>query len=439
MALSRKRLRDRAAAKTSAPDSSAPALLSDLLSRGRRMVLFRSLRQRSFALLWAGQTLSRLGDSLYRIALAWWVLEKTGSATAMGKVLIFSLTPMLLFLLVGGVVVDRFHRLKLMLASDVLRGSIVLVVAFLAQTHQLEVWHVYAASALFGAVNAFFQPAYAVIVPEIVPAEELTSANSLTVLSKQLADIVGPTLGAAAVALGSAPLAFAFNGLSFFISAACLAPLLNLPALKGIKKETPGVIRDLREGISAILGSKWLWLTIAISALGNATLNGPMFVAMPLRIKEELHADVGALGLVYSMIALGAVLATVWLGRSARMRRRGLTSYIVWVVGGLSVVACGLPLPVVGLWAAALVCGAAITSFYLIWMNTLQELVPRQVLGRVSSIDLLGSLCLLPVGHGVTGWAADRIGASMVFIIGGAITLGLAAFGLTQREIRQLD
>jgi DHA3 family tetracycline resistance protein-like MFS transporter len=403
------------------------------------MSLFRSLKHPSFALLWGGQALSRLGDSLYRIALAWWVLEKTGSATAMGTVLIFSYAPMVLFLLVGGVAVDRFHRLKLMLASDIVRGTIVLVIALLAATGRLEVWHVYVASALFGAVNAFFQPAYTVIIPEIVPVDALTSANSLTVLSKQLADIVGPAIGAAAIALGSPSFAFALNGLSFFVSAACLAPLMNRHALRGVKKESPGAVRDLREGISAILRSTWLWFTISVAALGNATLNGPVSVAMPFLIKEELHAGVGALGLVYSMIALGAVLATIWLGRSTRVRRRGLTTYGAWVICGLSVLACGLPISLVGIWLAALVCGASITACSLIWTNTLQELVPREVLGRVSSIDLLGSYCLMPVGYGVTGWATDQIGASMVFVIGGAVTVGLAALGLSQREIRQLD
>jgi MFS family permease len=96
------------------------------------MALFRSLSYRSFALLWGGQTISRLGDSLYQIGLAWWVLEKTGSAAAMGAVFIFSFAPMLLFLLVGGVAVDRFRRLRIMLISDVLRGLIVGIVALLA-------------------------------------------------------------------------------------------------------------------------------------------------------------------------------------------------------------------------------------------------------------------------------------------------------------------
>src|SRR2546423_7205713 len=107
------------------------------------MTLFKSLTIRSFALLWSGQQLSALGDSLYRVALAWWVLEKTGSATAMGTVLICSMTPMLIFLLLGGIAVDRFPRLRLMISSDLLRGIVVGAVAALAFAQLLEVWHIY--------------------------------------------------------------------------------------------------------------------------------------------------------------------------------------------------------------------------------------------------------------------------------------------------------
>src|SRR6185436_13608494 len=135
------------------------------------MSLFRSLAYRPFALLWAGQTISRIGDFLYEIALAWWVLEKTGSATAMAGVLIFAFTPMLLFLLIGGVAVDRYPRVRLMLASDLLRGLVVTLVAALAFSQQLEIWHVYIASLIFGLVDAFFQPAYTALVPEITPHE----------------------------------------------------------------------------------------------------------------------------------------------------------------------------------------------------------------------------------------------------------------------------
>src|SRR5262245_616238 len=234
------------------------------------MALFSSLQYRSFALLWSGQTLSLVGDHLYQIALAWWVLEKTGSATAMGMVLIFSFTPMLLFLLIGGVAADRFSRVPLMFLSDLARGCVVCLVALLAWAQRLDIWHIYLASLIFGLVDAFFQPAYTAAVPELTPADSLTSAHSLTSLSQQLGRIVGPLLGAAMVTVGGTAAAFALNGLSFFVSAACLVPLLsiNRPAPSS-NSQSSSVFHDLREGLGTVLAVPWLWITIGLLALAN--------------------------------------------------------------------------------------------------------------------------------------------------------------------------
>src|SRR5215213_6562896 len=111
----------------------------DLLRSLASMAIFRSLGSQSFALVWSGQTLSRIGDFLYQVALAWWVLEQTGSATAMASLLIVSFAPALLFLLIGGVAVDRFSRIKIMLASDVVRGLVASGVAVLAICHLLQI------------------------------------------------------------------------------------------------------------------------------------------------------------------------------------------------------------------------------------------------------------------------------------------------------------
>src|SRR5262245_55128793 len=106
--------------------------------------MFKALSSRSFALLWSGQTISRLGDQIYGLALAWWILEKTGSAIAMSMVFVCSFLPMILFSLIGGVAVDRYSRLRVMLGSDLGRGLIVAFVAVLAAFQWLEVWHIYA-------------------------------------------------------------------------------------------------------------------------------------------------------------------------------------------------------------------------------------------------------------------------------------------------------
>jgi DHA3 family tetracycline resistance protein-like MFS transporter len=403
------------------------------------MSLFRALRHRSFALLWAGQTASRLGDSLYQVALAWWVLQKTGSSVAMGAVLIFNMTPMLIFLLVGGVMVDRFPRPWLMLVSDLMRGLLLTLASVMAFAGWLEIWHVYAISFVFGFVDAFFQPAYRATVPEVTPVEALTSANSLTSLSGQLSGIIGPAMGAAIVKLGGTPLTFALDGASFFIGGLGLLPLLKLATSPRSRQVPHGMIGDLREGLGAVLASPWLWVAIAVAGLSNITYAGPMDVALPFLIKDHLKADVSVLGWFYSLSSLGAVLAAIGLGRTTRIRRRGLKLYGAWMLVGVLVFAIGWPIGIPGVLAAAFGIGVFNSILGLIWTNSLQEYVPRNLLGRVSSVDYLGSYLLLPVGFAVGGWATQQLGPAPVFVIGGALQAALIALGLCHPQVRNFD
>lgn len=387
------------------------------------LALFRSLHHRPFALLWGGQTISVFGDDLYRIALAWWVLEKTGSAAVMGGVLVCSFVPTVLFTLLGGVAVDRFRRSLVMLASDLLRAFVVVAIALLAISGRLAVWQIYVASFIFGSVGAFFLPAYTAIVPEITPRETLPSANSLTSISQQFAGIVGPGLGAAIVARWGTAAAFGLDGVSFLWSAACLLPLLALTSRPDRGRQRKDVLSDIREGVGVVLAIPWLWITIAFASLVNVSYSGPWSVSLPFLVKEHMHAGVGA----------------AWLGRLSRIRRRGLIAYGGWAVGGLMMLLLGLPMPLVASLAVVLIAGVADAAFALIWTNTLQEMVPQELLGRVASVDSLGSVILLPAGYGLVGWATGQIGPSAVFIIGGAVTFGLCLLVLAHPAIRNLD
>lgn len=401
--------------------------------------VFRALRHRPFALLWSGQSISRLGDRLFNIALAWWVLERTGSAVAMGAVFLFTTIPMLAFLLIGGALVDRLPRLRLMLASDLARGVILVLMAALAALDWLEIWHVYLFSLIFGFLDAFFQPAYRAILPEIAPRDDLPSANSLTSLSAELSGIAGPAIGAALVALVGVPAAFAVNGLSFAVSVACLLPIRKLDLAPRAAAPGRRLLADVREGIGAVLGAPWLWVTIGVAGVANITYAGPMEVGLPFLIKDNLHADVGLLGLFYSLMSAGAMAGALWLGGHARIRRRGLKLYAVWAPIGLLVMVIGLPVPVAVVLAAALLIGVCNSLLSLIWTNMLQEFVPPELLGRVASVDYLGSYCLLPVGFAAGGWAVERFGAPLVFVVGGACTALLISAGLLHPRIREMD
>ena len=407
------------------------------------MTLFKSLTVRPFALLWSGQQLSALGDSIYRVALAWWVLEKTGSATAMSTIFIFASAPMLVFLLVGGVAVDRYPRARVLFLSDTLRGLLIGIVALLAFAHRLELSHIYIVSLVFGIVGAFFGPAYRAIVPEIVPRELLPSANGLTTLSLQLADIAGPALGALVVSTSGSPTAFTLDFLSFVIAALCLAPLVRLALAGHAPKERKSVLHDFREGVEVVRKSSWLSITIVIASLGNITLSAPFAIALPFLIKGHLHGGVVSLGLIYSMLAagsiVGTILGTVWLERTSSLYARGLFAYGLWITGGLLIVVFGLPVTIYAIVPAAFLIGAAFAVPNLIFITTLQELIPGKVLGRVTSIATLGSFALVPVGSGLVGWATDHVGAPTIFILSGILTALLAALALLHPAIRNLE
>ncbi|MBI5946865.1 MAG: MFS transporter [Chloroflexi bacterium] len=403
------------------------------------MALFASLRGRGFALLWGGQSVSRLGDSVYRIALAWWVLEETGSPRTMGAVLVFAFAPMLLFLLIGGVVVDRLPRIGVMLASDLIRGALVAGIAALAVNDSLEIWHIFLASAVFGLVDAFFQPAYAAAVPQLTPADALPSANSLTTVSQQAIGIGGPALGALLVATGGTSTAFTLDAATFFISAGFLVFIPGRSHRVAGGEPSDGWLTDLGAGLRAVSSRPFLWVTIAVAALANVTISGPHNVALPFLINDVRSEGVGAFGLILSFTGAGAVAAAVVLGRFKHVRRRGwLTNGALLLQGALlTVYATGAPLPV--LLTASVFEGACLATFGLIWVGAMQELVPQHLLGRVASIDSLGSYALLPLGYAAAGWASARFGPAEVLAGGGVATMAIAAAGFLHPQVRGLD
>ncbi len=403
------------------------------------MAIFRPFKHRPFVLLWSGQIISRLGDSLFTIALAWWVLQQTGSATAMGVVLICSNVPMMLCLLFGGVAVDRFPRVRLMLASDLLRGAVIMLIAALAFLHRLELWHLFVLSALFGAVEAFFTPAYTALIPDLIPAELLPGANSLKSISTQAALFVGPALAGGIIALGGTSLAFALDGVSFALAAVCLAALPRVAILRQPVEKEEGVIQDIRAGISTVLHSHWLWVTLVIASFSTIFLVSPIEAVLPLLVKQRFGTEVGFYALLTSLSAIGSISTAFVLGHFKRLRHRGLLTYGTWLLASLMLLVVGLPLPLLIVGIAFIVQGAAFEVLGLAWMNSLQEFIPADLLGRVSSIDYLVSFALLPVGYGLAGIAADHFGAAPVFVLGGTIAASVIVLGLLHPAIRAVD
>ena len=429
-----------------------------------RLQFARALQARPFALLWAGQTISVLGDAVFTIAITWEVLLLTGSATAMSLIVIAQWGPKIVLLLFGGVLADRVSRRLLMLWADAGRGCIVILVAWLSWSHTLQFWHLVALAPLFGIVSSFFDPAYQAIMPQLVEQDALASANSLNIVSRNLGFLSGPMLSAGCITLFGPASAFAFDGLTFFISAAFLIAI-HLPApslitspsqpeasIQPVGKDSApdgslsnvgGALRDIREGLRYVFAHTWLWVPVLASPLVSVGFAGPMWVSLPRLVRDVYGAGVWLIGAMATSDALGSIIAALLIGSAGKLRRRGIVAFVSIIVGGCALVACAIPLPrfiepPVAIIASSLVgCGLAI--FMIIWGTLQQEKVPNDMLGRVSSISQLGIVSALPAGLVPAGLLADHTGPASVFALGGLLVVVPAALALCFRDVRRLE
>lgn len=425
--------------------------------------LFAAFTRRRYTLLWFGQLASHLGTHIYEIALAWWVLQKTGSAAAMGGVLIAAFAPSAIFVLLGGVVADRLPRIPIMLASDCGRFALIAIMAALAFSGSLTLWLVLVLSALFGILDAFFWPAYKSIFPELVPRSELASANSLEVIGSTAVHILAPAVGAGLIAAGGTPIAFALNGVSFLISAVSLIAimalpmtkreLLEAPAMAGLPKPPraqPGVAperpdapmgrfwREIREGVAATRALTWVWLTITLAGVATLTAEGAIAVALPYYVQHTLAASPLLYGGLLIAAAVGGAPAALWFG-SRTIHRRGLLLYITFAVAMLATAAVGLSRSPALMIVAMFLEGLCLTVFSLAWTTALQQYIPLEKLGRVTSFDQLGSNVMIPLSYALTGLVVDRFGAQPDLVWGGLIAAAVVSLGFFSRSVRALD
>jgi DHA3 family tetracycline resistance protein-like MFS transporter len=329
-----------------------------------------------------------------------------------------------------------------MLVADTCCGTLAAILALLAALGTLRVWHVYIVSLIFGGLAGFFVPAYRAAVPDVTSAEALPSANALTSLSVQIARVAGPTLGAIAFAFIGASGAFALNSLSFFVAAACVLPLLGSSRTHKPQQSAfvaTNISIEISAGVRFIAQRPCLWMTIMLYCMTNVTLVGPYSVALPVLVQTSLHAGVATLGLLYAAFPAGYILGGLWAGRQGRLRRRGWLIYSGIGIAGLSLCVFGLPIPIAGLVVAALINGAFLQIDNLAWTHILQELVPRELLGRVTSVDELGSSALVPTGIVAVGALTDVLGAPIIFLVGGGLTALVAGLGLLHPAVRKLD
>ena len=391
----------------------------------RRGNLLSPLRHRDFRILWTGMTISLIGDGIFLIAIAWESYSLWNAPAALSIVGIGMTIPTIAFLLVGGVVSDRRDRRVVMAWADGLRAVAVAVLAGLVLTGALRFWELVVLVAIYGVGTAFFTPAFDAILPELLPRPDLPAANALDQFVRPIAmRLVGPVVGGALVA-ASAGVAFAIDAASF---AACLVAVLAMPRRADHRVEVQvSNVAALKEGLHFVRRRVWLWGTLLSAAIAYLVFLGPAEVLLPYLVKNELHASAGTLGLVLAAGGLGAVGGAVFMGHRGHPRRDVTVMYMTWTIATLVIAGYGIAAAAWQLMLVCLVFNALEAAGTIVWATIKQHHVPVSMLGRVSSLDWLISIGLLPLSFALTAPVAAVFGVRATLVgaaaLGGAVTL----------------
>jgi MFS family permease len=387
--------------------------------------LLGPLRHRDFRLLWLGMSCSLLGDGVLLVALAWQVYALTGSPSAMAAVSVALAAPQLLLVLVGGVVSDRADRRLVMLVSELVRGACLAALAVLALTGAVRLGHLIVLAAVYGGASGFYPPAYESTLPNLVPARELVAANALDQLVRPAAIQLGGTLlGGVLVAAGGVGTAFAFDALTFAVSVGTLLavhPLPSRPAGGAAGRDRPSHWADLRAGAGFVRRNAWLWATLVSTAFAYLLFLGPTEVLLPYVVKELLHGSATDFALVLASGGASAVLAAVLMGGRGLPRRFMTFMYGTWTLAVLAVAGYGLATRIWQLAVASAMVNGFEAGGLVVWATTKQRLVPRALLGRVSSVDWFATISLIPLSYALTAPVAAAIGPRTTLVGAGVV------------------
>ncbi len=395
------------------------------------------LRLRDLRYVFSASLVSQFGDGVINVALAFAVLDLTGSASDLGIVIAARTVAQVSALLFGGVVADRASRRAVMMSADITRFGAQVAIGVLLVSGNATVLEVALSQALVGAASGFFGPAAGGLLPAVAGAY-LQQANALQGIAGAGSGIVGPAIGGVLVVAVGAPWALIVDGATYLLSALLLSRVSRSIAASSVSdgEQRASFIGDLKGGFREVTSRTWVWSLILTFGIGNA-LVGTFEVLGPLICKRH-YGGAAAFALLNVLWALGALI-----GGTALMRfkprhplRAGVLMCIAFPLPGILL---ALHVPLYAIVPIQLLAGIGPIGFNTLWWTTLQQTVPQAAISRVISYDMAGSYALQPIGYLLAGPLAIAVGLSAAMVICAGTALAVILSSLLVRDARQLQ
>jgi predicted MFS family arabinose efflux permease len=398
------------------------------------------LKRSTFRTLWAGMGLSYAGDRLQELAQGWLVATLTGSALAVGGIGVLSSIPMLLMPF-GGVIADQVDRRRLLLAGQWAGAFITGIMAILAFSHRIAVWHIYLWAFISGLVWMVIRPAYKVIVTEAVPAEEVRPAISLNSITETSALVVMNTGGSALINWLGLPVAFLLNSASYLAAILCLGRLQSLRGPGNKMHAGVSVTRlftDLKDGLVYLANHKGLLQPLLFTLVG-ITLVSPL-TSLLAAIVYENGGSLVQLGLLGGAASLGALSGAVFAGmKSEGNPLRTYSLFGLLAAAGVAVFAFH-PVDLIG--GLALYALGFLAFAQAVWNTSrVPRLAEQKYQARLQSLTSMAFTLGTPLGALWGGVAVDRFGlpalitgAGILAILSGVVLFFAERYILRIRE-----
>ena len=396
--------------------------------------LARSLRRRDLRLLLTGSTVSLVGDGVYSVAMAVAVLHVAGTASALAAMAVANLVPRVVFGLYGGLLADRVSRRAVLAVCDLARLAVVAVLGLLLLGSEPPLWLLLVLVVPLGAASGAAAPAFSAILPDLVEEDELVAANGLLGSVSPLAQLVaGPVLGGVLAAY-DVGLALLLDAATFAVSALCVL-LLRPRRVHDRAAPRPLPWAQFREGLRYVRRTPWLATNMLAGLVITFTVSGTMTM-LPFLVRAGYHAPTAVFGYLLAVGGGAATLAAVVVGSRRPPRRPLHASYTSYALGLGAVAGLGLaPGPVLAAaFMAVFFVGA--TAGNLFQDSVLGARVPRELRGRVSSLDWVAATAAQPLSVVVTALAADHVGIRPTYVVAGlaAALCSLAGLVLLRRS-----
>ena len=376
--------------------------------------------------LWFSNLLVTIGASAFPIALAVTVLDAGGNATTLGLILASRVFSSVLLALIGGVWADRLPRKYVMIGADVYRGILMVGLIFVATPH-VPAWALAVLVFAMGAGEAFGFPASGAILPSILPPEKLASGNVLRSIGVRFATIIGPGVGGFSVALIGGRLTFSVTAAFFFVGTVMLLRIKEKP--RELSVFHTAFVTELRQGLKTVWETPWIAACIAMSTLQLMVVMASENVLLPIITRREFHTDT-VFATAAAMFSLGGGISAL-IAMRYRARHPGLIAVLIWSLFAIAPLVLAFPSSKTVIIIGYLIAGVSIGPWEAYWATAIQTEVPRELQGRVFSVDYMGSVGLMPLGMALVGPITHTFGeqrfliAAVIFhlIISGLVLL----------------